>query len=85
MLAVSLSAFDDEVAIIATPYQSEAPILERKAPRMQSAGSREGDFGKPGLDFVTAFNDRNWSSARTRLIHGQPLRLDRATIANEFE
>jgi hypothetical protein len=82
---VSLSAFDDEEAIKATPYQSEAPTPERKAPRMQSVDSREGDFGKSGSDFITAINDRNRSSARIRLIDGQPLRLDRATIANEFE
>jgi hypothetical protein len=41
-----------EVAIKATPYHSEAPTLERKAPRMRSADRRAGDFGKSGSDFI---------------------------------
>jgi hypothetical protein len=41
-----------EVAIKATPYHSGAPTLERKAPRMQSARSASGRFGKSGSDFI---------------------------------
>ena len=50
------------------------------ADSLDEAKGRRGD----AFHFA-AINDRNPRSAGTRLLHDQPLRLDHATLANEWQ